>query len=757
VTHLNVKGYNENQFLMRQKESAMNASDLKKSFQLSTLLPILSAGSINAVIMISVELSFAALIFSGDLQQFLPRGIGIMLLGAACISIIISLTSSLVGMVGVPQDTPAALMALVAAGIAATLKGQDPEVIYSTAVGAIMFTSLLTAIIFILLGWFKASSFVRYVPYPVVGGFLTGTGYLLTKGAMGVMVDVPLTVSNFSKFFSANILASWLPGILFGLTLFFVLRRYNHFLIMPGAVLIAIAFFYAYVFAAGISIENASANGWLLGPFPEGGLFHVFTPDNFAMVQWSAVFMHFDTFATLFGLSVISLLLNASGLEVVYKKDIDLDRELIAAGGATLVGGLAGCIVGYQTLGLSALVKRFDVNSRLVGVLTGLLCGLALFFGASVLSFFPRFVLGGMLFMLGLSFMAEWLVDYYKLLPRMDYLLIWVMLFIIQMFGFLQAIGAGIVIAALLFVFSYGSTDVIKSIWSGDSFHSQIVRPKRHKKAFTEKGAQIYILRLQGYIFFGSIQRVLQNIRDRIVLKDAQPLKYLVLDFKGVNRLDSSAVFGLARLKQTIDANDIAMIWTNLSDEVRSQMANGGLLKAEGDTFSIQSTLDYGVEWCENKLLAREIKANKIDFVDSVLSYMSHSFPGLDRVKKYIEQETIRTGEYLIKQGDASNDLFFIESGLVTVEFEASNGRRTRLRSVQSGATVGEIGLYLGGLRSASVRAEETSTFYRLTTKTLNKIQQEDPAVAASLHEWLGHLLAERLADNNRIIELLLD
>jgi SulP family sulfate permease len=421
-----------------------------------------------------------------------------------------------------------------------------------------------------------------------------------------------------------------------------------------------------------------------------------------------------------------------------------------------LIGGLFGCIVGYQTLGLSALVKRFDVNSRLVGVFTGVLCGLALFFGASVLSFFPKPVLGGMLFMLGLSFMAEWLVDSYKLLPRMDYLLLWVMLIIIGTIGFLQAIVAGVVISALLFVISYGSVSGIKDTLSGDFFHSQVERSRKQKKVLVENGMQIHILRLSGYIFFGSIQRVLQKVRERMSLKDTQPLKYLVLDFKRVNRLDSSAVFGITRLKQLTETNNIAMTWTNLSDEVHRQLEHSGLLK-EDDVFSIHPTLDYGVEWCENGLLAKESKENKVDFVDSILLYMSRSFPGLKRVKQYIEEETIQTGEYLIKQGDASNDLFFIETGLVTVEFEASNGKKERLRSVHGGATVGEIAFYLGGLRSASVKAERPSTVYRLTTKTLNKIQREDPALASLLHEWLGRLLAERLEDTTRTLELLMD
>jgi len=339
----------------------------------------------------------------------------------------------------------------------------------------------------------------------------------------------------------------------------------------------------------------------------------------------------------------------------------------------------------------------------------------------------------------------------------MDYLLIWVMLIIIATVGFLEAIGAGVVIAALLFVVSYGGVSGVRGAISGANFHSQVARSRKHKQTLAEKGAQIHILRLRGYIFFGSIQRVLQVVRERICLSEGLPLKYLVLDFERVTRLDSSAVFGLIRLRQLTDTGQIAMTWTNLSDAVHRQLENGGLLKDQNDEFLIQSTLDYGVEWCEDKLLEKEAKENKVDFVDNVLSYMSRSFPGLKRIKQYLEAESIPAGEYLFKQGDSSNDLFFIESGLVSVEFEASNGKKERLRSVKSGATVGEIAFYLGGQRSASVKAEQPSAVYRLSAKTLRNIQKEDPALAAALHEWLGHLLAERLADNNRMVELLLD
>ena len=735
----------------------MNAANFRKNLQPSVLLPSLTAGLINAVIIISVEISLAALIFSGDLSQFLPRGIGIMLLGTVIVTVIIALTSSLVNMVGVPQDTPAALMALMCAGVAATLKGQDPEAIYSTAVGAIMLGSLLTGLLFIILGWFKLSGFARYVPYPVVGGFLAGTGYLLVQGSFGVLVNIPLSFANASKFFEASALWNWLPGILFGLILLLVLRRFSHFLILPGSVILAMVLFYVFLAVSGISIEQAGANGWLLGPFPEGGLFKFFTLENFSLIQWDAIFSNAETYATLFGLSVISLLLNASGLEVIYKKDIDLNRELISAGGANLLGGLFGFPVGYQTLGFSALPNRFGAKSRLVGVSTGLFCLAALVVGASVISYFPRFVMGGMLFFLGLSFLAEWLIDSFKLLPRMDYALIWVMLVIIDRIGFLAAIGAGVVISSLLFVISYGRVSVIKNVFYGGTLHSRVERSQRHRNYLVEHGDQIHVLVLQGFIFFGSVQRILENVRKRMGLKDEDELKYLVLDFRQVKRLDSSAVFGVTRLKQLVESGNIVMAWSGLSEDIHDQMQRGGLLLGQGETFAIYPTLDHALEWCENKLLANEKEQPTVDLGKSILTTLNRSFPGIKHIKEFMERVEIQAGEYFIRQGESSNDLFYIESGLVTVEFETIKGEVVRLRSIKSGATLGEITLYLGGVRSASVKAEEASTIYRMSAENLRKMHKEDPALAAVLHEWIARTLAERLAENNRLIELFME
>jgi sulfate permease, SulP family len=737
----------------------MTFRDLKNDFKPELLFPSITAGLIAGIVTISLEISLAALIFSGDLDQFLASGIGLMLFGAFVVGITVALTTSLPGMVGLPQDTPAAIMALVAGAIGVSMQGDDPQAVYATIVAAISLTSLLTAAFFLLLGRFKASGFVRFIPYPVVGGFLAGTGYLLSMGAFGVMAEVS-SLSGLPQLLERGTLILWVPGVLFAITLLVLLRKWNHYLITPGALIIATALFYGYLWIAGVPVSEAASRGWLLGPFPSGGLYQPLTLSSLNLIHWNAIFQNMDKIATILALSIIALLLNASALEVTVKKDVDLNRELLAAGWANLAGGLGGSSVGYQALGLSALAQRLGARSRLVNLVSALLCGVALFFGASLISYFPKPILGGMLLYLGLAFLVEWLVDARKVLPVWDYLLVWVILIICATVGFLQGVAAGIFIAAILFVISYSRVDAINAVLDGSMYHSKVDRPEPHRDLLHERGGEIIILRLQGYIFFGTIQNILERIRHRIKDPAPGPLKYLILDFQRVKRLDSSAVFGITRLKQLAEANNILMVWTQIAPEIVKQLERGGLHDRADDSFLFEESLDEGVEWCENKILAAQGINDLTGVVEGAESQLQRVFPSLDCVSglmKYLERQVLEAGEILIKQDDPSDDMYFVESGLITIELELPNGRHMRLRSIRGGATVGEMGIYLGDTRTASVVATRPSTVYRLSLQSLRVMREKDPKIAALFHEWIARLLAERVKDNLRMFEALMD
>ena len=158
------------------------------------------------------------------------------------------------------------ILASIAAAIATQMPdGGTSEQLLITVVGAIALTSLLTGVFLFILGQLKLGELIRFLPYPVVGGFLAGLGCLLSQGAIKVMTDLELS----SSLFQAEVLLRWLPGLIFAIILLLVSRRYTHFLILPASFLAATGLFYLVLLLTNTPVSQASAQGWLLGPFPE--------------------------------------------------------------------------------------------------------------------------------------------------------------------------------------------------------------------------------------------------------------------------------------------------------------------------------------------------------------------------------------------------------------------------------------------------------------------------------------------------------
>src|SRR5215216_8001002 len=207
---------------------------MRRSLAIREWLPILSIGLVDGVIVLPLIISFAILIFSGELGAFATTGIGMVLFGGLILQIIMGLTSSVPGMLGGPQDSPAAVLGLTAAAIVASMKDAPIEAKFITVVATTVLTSIIAGFFFVFFGGFKLSRFVRFVPYPVVGGFVAGTGLLLVRGALGVMVGRTHSLSNLNVLFQPENLYLWIPGVLFGAIVLIASRRSKHLLTYPA-------------------------------------------------------------------------------------------------------------------------------------------------------------------------------------------------------------------------------------------------------------------------------------------------------------------------------------------------------------------------------------------------------------------------------------------------------------------------------------------------------------------------------------------
>jgi sulfate permease, SulP family len=716
-------------------------------------IAVLTAGTVLGVIEVVVATSFAALIFAGDLSIHMPAAIGLTLVSAAVILTLTAMLSTLPGMVASVQDISAAVLALIAAAIAARLGPEAPET-FLTVVLAIGLTTALAGVFFLVLGTLHLGDLIRYVPYPVVGGFLGGTGWLLVQGSFGVLTDLPLRLSTLPALAEPASVARWLPGVVFALVLLALIRRYGHFLIIPIGLAASVVLFYAVLLLAGHSVAEAEAGGWLLGPFPEGGLWQPWMPRALTSGSWTTVTAELGNIAILMLFAALGLLLNAGGIELAAKRELDLDRELRAAGVANLITGFAGGIPGYHALSLTGLAHQMRGTSRAVGCVAGVVCVAALLFGAATLSLFPRIAVGGLLLLVGLAFLMDWVYDARHRLPRSEYAVLLLIVVLIAAWGFMQGVVVGLAAAIVLFIVNYSRLDVVKHSLSGDSYQSNVDRRTDLRAALRARGGHVHILELEGFLFFGTANRLVERIRARERAPDLPALRFLVLDFRRVTGLDSSTVSSFTKISSLAEAEGFALVLTALDDRARRLLAQAGLSPSDRPELRLFHDLDHGVQWCEEQLLA-DIPDPSADTPVSVADWLGADHAGA--LLRHLERLDVPEGHVLIRQDDRAGGLYFLASGRLTVELARDGGAPVRLRALGPGTVTGELALYLGVPRTATVVADASCRVYRLSPEAFETIERTDPELAAALHRWLAGVLAGRLADSLRTIQALLE
>jgi SulP family sulfate permease len=729
---------------------------LRRKLLSEQLLPSLTSGVLISVSEVLFALSVGSLIFSGPLAPYLSYGIGIALVTSTIMLIAISLGTSLAGVTGILQDSSSVILAGIAAALVGTLPAAAVQQRLVTVLVAIAATALLTGVFLLALGTFKLGGFVRYLPYPVVGGFLAGTGWLLVQGSFGVMAGYSLKLANLPALLQPRQLILWGPGVLFALALFFGLRRIRHFLVMPGLLLVVVALFYLALGVTGTSVADATSQGLLLGRVSAAATWQPLLLENLRAADWAAILAQSGNVAVVLILSVVGLLLNASALELAFRQDVDLNRELRVAGLANILSGLGGGAVGYHAVDLSTLCCRTGARSRLPGVVAGLLCAAVLLVGSPLLAFFPRLILGGLLFFMGLGFLVEWLVDGWRKLPRADYAVVLLILVVIGVTNFLIGVGVGLVAMIVLFVLNYSRINVVRSELSGAEMRSNFERCAYHRRMLRELGHHIYILKLQGYLFFGTANALLEQIRTRVDDANRPAVRYILLDFRRVTGLDSSAVLSFVKGRQLAEAQGMTLLLACVSADILQQLERGGLTGDE--QVRVFHDLDHGLEWCENQLLQTGLVTLPVMPVTLRAQLAESGFERANtaRLAGFLEKVEVKEGDYLIRQGEPSDDLYFIEMGEVSVYLELEEDRRVRLQTLGLGTVVGELGLYLDTRRSASVIADAPTTAYRLTRTALAEIRTKEPELAAAFHEFIIGLLSERLVATDRLLEAVL-
>ncbi len=673
-----------------------------------------------------------------------------MMIGAMVSGLIITRFSSYKNTISQPQDGPAVLLSVFAASVAAN---QGPaESVVSIVIAAVALSSIFTGIVFFLIGHWQLGRLVRFIPFPVIGGFLAGSGLLITLSALSILTNQRITQIDFGLLVSSGSVYILAFGLVLTIALLKVPTFFKSRIVFPSLLVASAALLHLYFYFQQISVSELQSTGWLVAPKTKNGSDEALFWFDIPMDAWTFLANQLLTFFAIAIVSVVALLLNLSGLELATKSEFNFNKELKVSGISNILGGMLGGGVGFVSLSASLLGQQLKADGRFLGYICYGFIFIFFCFGSEVLGLVPKPVLGALLLCVGINLLVEWVIKGFKRFSKLDFMTMVFIALIMTFSGYLSGVTTGIILCAVLFVWSYSRVKVITLEVNGIDFRSNVERPFFEKELLDTHGDEIKFLRVEGFIFFGSIHSIYERIKELA----SSGTNYFILDLSLVKAIDSSALAVFQKITQFCNEKSVVLQFARPRKELVEMITTN-----DSGTAGFEYTMDRdkSLEHCENLLIhkyASEIRQSDQATWQGIEKIIT-SKDLLEQFKTFFSIRHYKKNQFVIRQNEVGHEMFLVESGRLEalIESQGEGSQEIRLKTFTTGAIFGETVLYSSLTRTASVRSEADAVLHVLTKDKLDEMELESPTLASALHRFVVGVMAERLSASNRLIRRL--
>jgi SulP family sulfate permease len=693
------------------------------------------------------------LVFSGPLAPALAVGLSTVLSGFVISSVVIALGSGLTGMTASNLTVAAPVYAAMGVAISSEFTRMgltDPftqAAAVSLASGA---ATLLTGLSFVALASFRLGSLGQLLPYPVISGYNSGIGWFLLIGGLKLTIDQPLGI-NAAHLLDAHSIAQLAAVVITATVLVIAPRRILHWAVLPSILIAAVLLFQVFRLAAGLDVATAQATHWVFGPFT-GSFLHLpavmgVAGLDFDLTRRLAPYIVGSVF-----IAAVTQILVLSALENDLRRSFALNHELTMAGAANIAGGLVGGLPTGQALAATVLLNQQTGPSRFGALIPALWGAILLLAGPTLLAYLPRFAVGALLIAVGLDRFLLRIVGDARVNPVLETVIAVIVSLSIIFLGILNGMAIGIAAAIVLFAYNYRRIPIVWATLSGAEVRSNVVRSPEVMRLLEAQGARIVLFRLQGYLFFLNVSSVRAAVETRADEKPA--LNDIVFDFRDVVGMDSSALMAFRRIGQIAEEKKFRVTFAGLHPDLRDLFERAMMWRDEG--ILCVETADRALQSAEDRLVA-ESEKGRFSYALTLSQALAAFAPGQvpeGRLARYLEHVELQPNEVLMHLGDAADAMFFVEAGQVTAELQREGTAPLRLQTSSPGALTGEIALFRGGVRTASVRAEGNCRLARLSKAALERMEKEDADLAQLIHRFIIVQLADKVANTTRIVDV---
>jgi SulP family sulfate permease len=712
----------------------------------------LFAGAIGGVLSVAYGLSYAALIYSGPLSPWLAFGVSASLITSAISASVIAARSSLPFTIGGPDgSTSAVIAALAAASVERLVAAHAGSDLLHPVVIVIGLATAATGIFLGALGLTRAGRAIRFVPYPVIGGFLGATGWVMMVGALRVVTGHRPDFTHLGAWLVPGTGAKLAAAGGFALVLGFGLRRLRHPLALPGLILAGLAAAHVGFWLSGMSIPAAQAAGWTFRPQAGMALATPLDAHALGVFPWSILPSLAGELVSVMFVTAICILLSTTGVEFATRREANLDRELNSFGVANILAAALGGYANCTALARTTLNYAAGARGRAGGMTVALISAAVIAIGPGFLAYMPKFLLGGILLYMGWNLIQRWLIDTLRRLPALEYVSLLAITMIIVNWGFVAGVAIGVVIGCAAFAISASRVHAIKFSFDGSEYRSSLDRDAEETAVLAEHGGEIQGVCLQSYLFFGVANRLHEHVK--AILAERPHTRFLVIDFRQVIGFDSSATHSFGQIRQATQACGAELVLVQLVPGLSDAFAVTGVF---GEGVVEARDLDHALEACENAVIeAHRGRAGEARTLVQWLSAALGSTEHAATLGRLCTRSEAAIGSTIAHQGDPTDCMHFILAGRVGIIVELADGRRIRVRSLGPHTMVGEMGLITGNPRSATIEAESDSVLYALAAETFDRLKAENPALCQALSGYVISVMAERLSFANRLYGVL--
>lgn len=713
------------------------------------------------LVALPASIAFGVTIYTAIGPSYAALGALAGIVGATVIGLLASLLGGTDRLISAPCAPAAAVLSAFAIGLV-----QD-GVAPGNIVLLLVMLGILSGIFQVLFGVVGLGRLIKYIPYPVVSGYLTGVGLIIVGSQLPRLFGTPLGTSWFHALIAPDTW-DWRALAVGGATIVAILVAPLLTRKLPAMILGVLAGTLTYLLLASREpgLQTLVGNPLVIGPLGVSGegYFTEITGrwQEMGELRLGQVAALMGSALTLAVLLSIDTLKTCVVLDQMTRTRHQPNRELVGQGIANVVASSVGGIPGSGTMGATLINLSSGATTRASGLVQGVMTLLAALLLSNFIAWIPVAALAAGLIVVGFRMIDREPLRFIQSPATVfDFGVVVAVIVVALMVGLIAASGVGVALAIVLFLREQIGGSVVRHKFYVNQISSTWHRPEAESRVLEQKGDQAVIFELQGSLFFGTTQQLYGELEAELKTRS-----YIILDMKRVQSVDVTASHMLGQISDALAERQAFLILSNVRENLpngrnlREFLEQTGVLEKRSSVY-VFPELDQAIEWVEDRILGESevpvVEAAPEDPLElsQMELFRNRKDETLADLLACLERHVYEPGQVVYARGEPGKALYLIRRGSVKIFAALGAGRTRHIATFGRGDFFGGLAFLDGRPHDNDAIVAVETEVYILSLEQFNRLAEEHKRLAFTLLREISRTLATRLRHADQEIALL--